>query len=123
MRRSLCLLSLFNASLYACCGGFASGLCVDGCLLGCLLFSGHLLVGQEVLACGQAVSSENGYSHSASVQFRHGLLNHAYLGKVLQSSAQVVKVTRAGQSIEPGHDSGLQLRTVNVEIDIAQEPA
>ena len=84
MRRSLCLLSLFDASLHACGGGFASGLCVDCGLLCGLLFSGHLFVGQEVLACWQAVASEDGSSHSASVQFRYGLLNHAYLGKVLQ---------------------------------------
>ena len=123
MLRSCCRLSLFNTSLHACGGGFTSGLCVDGGLLCGLLFSGHLLVRQEVLACGQAVSSEDGDSHSASVQFRHGLLNHADLGKVLQGGTQVVEVTRAGQGIEPGHNCDLQLRTVNVEVDIAQEPA
>ncbi len=45
IRYSLCRLSLFNASLHACGGGFASGLCVDGGLLRGLLFSGNVLVG------------------------------------------------------------------------------
>ena len=87
MRRSLCRLSLFNASLHACGGGFASGLCVDSGLLRGLLLRGHLLVSQQVLACWQAVAGEDGHSHSAAVKFRHGLLDQADLGKVLQGGA------------------------------------
>ena len=95
MLRSCCRLSLFNASLHACGGGFTSGLCVDGGLLRGLLLSGYLILGQEVLACGQAVASEDGYSNGASVQFRYCLLNCAELGKVKQGGAQVVEVAGA----------------------------
>ena len=57
MCRSLSRLSLFKASLHACGGGFASGLCIDGCLLCGLLLSGSLLLGQEVLGSWNTMPS------------------------------------------------------------------